>query len=91
MALLHARWDEMMEFLDAHWLDFYGDWFEWTQDNLDAGGDAQDLLEIMLKAGVPAGFAQLMLQAAAVDDDEATLEEGAMFAETEHHDRRVLH
>jgi hypothetical protein len=80
----------MMEFLEAHWLEFYSDWFEWTQDNLDAGSEPQDILEIMLKAGVPEGFAQLMLQAAA-SDEEISPEDGMMFTETEHYDRRVLY
>jgi hypothetical protein len=80
-----------MEILQAHWLDYYGDWFEWTQDNLDAGSQPQDILETLLKAGVPEGVAQLMLQAAASDADEISPEDGVMFTEVEHHDRRVLH
>ena len=80
-----------MEILEAHWLDYYSDWFEWAQDNLDAGSEPDDILEILLKAGVPEGVAQLILQAAAADEDEISPEDGAMFTETEHYDRRVLH
>ncbi|GGP25393.1 hypothetical protein [Silvimonas amylolytica] len=64
MRSLHV--DELMETEDANWLDYYVDWLEWAEDNLAAGSQPQDVMQIMLQGGVPAGVAQRLMESTGI-------------------------